>query len=256
MPAVHVAIPRLRRQRVTALVQRTIPAAAFVWACLTLFGHAWRAAEAGSVVLALHLLGGGNAQHLGDRILVASPGGATFLTNIEPWCSSLAIVATFAAVAAVMPTAPRRRIRAFVVGAGIVVACNLMRMLATVLVGVWAGPGEIEPFHDGLATGFAVLFVLFALAAFVSILWPPRPASRRIGAATRSNDRPARANAGMSRRQALGAGLAALVVVEAVPQLTFADDRKPTFALDPTRLGTCTAGCANCRACLAHGANK
>ncbi len=65
------------------------------------------------------------------------------------------------------------------------------------------------------------------------------------------------AERGLTRRQMIGAGLAAFAAVELVPRVADAASLKPTFALDPTGNGRCgTDTCAHCRACRGHGANK
>ncbi len=162
-------------RRVAVVALRLVAAAGVVWIGFLLLIDRWRAGEAAVVVAGLGVVGVHTAQRLGDQIVVVAPGGPSFLTDIEPLCSSLGVVLAFAAVAAIVATGDRRRrLRAAAIGAGIVVVCNLVRMTATVLVGVWEGPGEIEPFHDGIATAFAVVFVLTALALFVGTLCPPR----------------------------------------------------------------------------------
>ena len=56
-----------------------------------------------------------------------------------------------------------------------IIVGNWIRLTGTVFIGATRGPGSIEPFHDGAATGFAVVFTLAALLLFVSTLHPPPP---------------------------------------------------------------------------------
>jgi hypothetical protein len=54
----------------------------------------------------------------------------------------------------------------------------------------------------------------------------------------------------------IGSGAAALATVVLGPGGAAAADTLPTWALDPTPLDSCKAGCGSCAACIHHGANK
>jgi exosortase/archaeosortase family protein len=150
-----------------------------VWIVCSLCGDRWRAAEAALVVTFLHLLGADSVERYGDQIFAVGRDGLAFSVNISQWCSSMATVVAFAAFAGVIAKGDRRRRwRAFCSGAGLIAACNLGRIAATVAVGVGLGPGSIEGFHDSIATWFAVVFVLGGFALFVSTITRPRAAER------------------------------------------------------------------------------
>ena len=169
---IDVSAPHgFRPDRLHRAFSRFVIAATSVWVCFELAIDRWRALEAGVVVAVLRLLDVAGVQRVGDQILVVSGAGHTFSADIGPLCSSLGIVLAFGASAGLVATGdPRQRLRAFVIGAAIVVTCNLVRIGATVVVGVESGPGAIEPFHDGIATWFAVAFVLTSLGLFVTRL--------------------------------------------------------------------------------------
>lgn len=164
------------------VLARAVAVVTSVWIGFVVLIDRWRGIEASVVVAALRLLGVHAASRIGDQIVVHRPNGTVFLANIEPLCSSLGIVLLFGAMAAfAVAGARRRRARAFALGACVIVVCNLVRIGATVSVGLWKGPGTLEVFHDGLATGFAVLFVLVGCAVFAFSLpvnatrvWRPR----------------------------------------------------------------------------------
>ncbi|MCU1360760.1 MAG: hypothetical protein JWN99_2049 [Ilumatobacteraceae bacterium] len=146
---------------------------ATVWIGFTLLIGAWRAAEAWVVVAGLGAFGVHSASRVGHQIVVTRADDSMFLANIGPLCASLGIVLLFGAIAVFAVSGDRRqRVRAFVRGAGIVVVCNLIRISSTVLMGLWKGPAALESFHDGLATGFAVVFVLTGCALFAFSLPP------------------------------------------------------------------------------------
>lgn len=152
---------------------RVVLATASVWVGFALAIDRWRSAEAAVAVAILRALGVDDAVRWGEQILVLGGTGRTFSADIGPWCSSLGVVLVLAVVAVLVVRGDRRRrVRAFVRGAAIVVACNSIRIVAAVLVGVHVGPGSIERFHDTIATAFAVGFVLAAFAAFVLTLVP------------------------------------------------------------------------------------
>jgi exosortase/archaeosortase family protein len=158
-------------RRVGNIVARLIAATAFVWAGFSMSVDRWRSGEATVVVWFLHFVGVDSPKRVGDQILVVAGVGHTFSVNIGWWCSSLGMVLAFGAFAMIVASGDRRRRwRAFGLGAGLIVSCNLVRIAATVLVGVRFGPGSIEAFHDGVATWFAVLFVLGGFGLFVSSL--------------------------------------------------------------------------------------
>ncbi len=147
-----------------------------VWLVFRLLIDAYSAVEAAMVVGGLRLVGSAGVRRFGEQIIVDRSDGRTFVANIGPLCSSLGLVLVFAAVAILGDTGnARQRRRAFALAAGTVVMCNLLRMAATVGIGISRGPAALESFHDGLATTFAVAFISVALTLFVRSLPMFRP---------------------------------------------------------------------------------
>jgi exosortase/archaeosortase family protein len=170
---------RTQLGRIGNLAGRVVAATALVWIVCAVCGDRWRATEAGLVVAFLHLVGVDSVERHGDQIFAVGRDGLVFSANIGQWCSSLGIVVAFAAFAGVIASGDRhRRWRAFYSGAGLIAACNLARIAATVAVGVGLGPGSLEGFHDTIATWFAVMFVLGGFALFVSGVTRSRVAER------------------------------------------------------------------------------
>ncbi|CAN5579491.1 hypothetical protein BH10ACT2_BH10ACT2_25620 [soil metagenome] len=156
-------------QRLPMAVARVTAVAAATWVGFVLLIDDWRAAEASVVVNTLDALGITGATRFGAQIDVERANGASFLANIGPLCSSLGVVLLMSAIAIFAVRGSRRRRAAAVLrGAGVVIVCNLLRIGGTVVTGLRNGTVALDAFHDGLATAFAVLFVLggFALFAF------------------------------------------------------------------------------------------
>lgn len=138
------------------------------------------------MVIALRLVGIGEPERAGDQILVLAGPGVPFSAEVGPWCSSFGVVLVLLAYTTIVATGDGgRRRRAFIRGAALVVIGNLVRIGATIVVGVTSGPGSIESFHDGLGTGFAVLYVLVGFAVFVGCL--PNPARYGLRKALQAN---------------------------------------------------------------------
>ena len=136
----------------------------------------WRAMEAVIVVGALRWMGDADIHRFGHQLLATSRDGQPFSASIGPWCSSLGVVLVLAAVAGTLVSG--RRWRAFLIGSSAVIVGNLVRIIATMMVGLHNGPGAIEAFHDSYATWFAVMYTLASVALFAAVLAPARRALR------------------------------------------------------------------------------
>ncbi len=159
------------RPRYAEVAARAAFGAVMVPAVWSVLADRWRAAEAVLVRGVLHALGFGDVERYGHELFAVSRTGQRFSAAISPWCSTLALVLVFGAGVVVTHALPiRRRLRGLGVASAIVIVCNLVRIVATIAVGVGRGPGAIEPFHDGPATWFAVAYVLAAVAAFAAVL--------------------------------------------------------------------------------------
>ena len=119
----------------------------------------------------LRAMGFGNVERYGHELVAVSRTGQHFSAVISPWCSTLALVLLFGAGVVVVRKVPlRRRLRGFGYACALVIIGNLVRIVATLAVGVSHGPGAIEPFHDGPATWFAVVYVLTAIFVVATVL--------------------------------------------------------------------------------------
>ncbi|MGE0000285.1 MAG: exosortase/archaeosortase family protein [Ilumatobacteraceae bacterium] len=150
---------------------RAAAAATAVLAAFSVLAGVWRSAEAAIVVTALRTFGVGDVDRFADQIVARSDAGPMFLADIGPLCSSAGVVLILGMLAVSTTRGePRMRVRAFARGALTVVGCNLARIAMTVAIGVWRGPVALEHFHDGLATAFAVVFLVASFGVFVQSL--------------------------------------------------------------------------------------
>jgi exosortase/archaeosortase family protein len=150
---------------------RAAAASALVVMAFSIVAGAWRAAEAAVVVTALRLFGVEGVERAGDQIVGRSAPGSLFLANVGPLCSSAGVVLLLGLLAVSTGRGePRMRARAFARAALTVIVGNLVRIAATVAVGVWSGPLALERFHDGAATAFAVVFLVAGFGVFVQSL--------------------------------------------------------------------------------------
>jgi exosortase/archaeosortase family protein len=174
-----VSVPHLRtasgtgRSRADGWAARIAAVLVGVVVSTMLLVDRWRTAEAAAATGLLRLLGTHGVVRSGDQLLVGSGGARPFVITVGAWCSSVGVVASLALAAALVPGAVHRG-RGAATSCTIVVVGNLARITATVLAGTLSGPRAIEHFHDGIATTFAVVLVLAALAVLATNLYPPR----------------------------------------------------------------------------------
>ncbi|MBI5087923.1 MAG: hypothetical protein HZB15_03365 [Actinobacteria bacterium] len=152
------------------VAMRAATASLGVLAAFSLLAGLWRSAEAAVVVAGLRVFGVGGVDRVGDQI-VGRSGPSLFLANIGPLCSSAGVVLLLGLLAVSTSRGePRMRARAFARAALTVIVCNLVRIAATVAVGVRNGPLALEHFHDSAATAFAVMFLVVGFGVFVQAL--------------------------------------------------------------------------------------
>jgi exosortase/archaeosortase family protein len=132
--------------------------------------------------LTVHLLQalGGRVDSLTDHsILVVPDGGAPFRVIVTASCSALApVLALFALTLVAGRGAPPRRLLAATVAAGVVVAGNLVRIAASVGIGLWTGRSSLVLFHDVVGSVFGVGYTVFGYLLVVGLLLPRRAVAR------------------------------------------------------------------------------
>ena len=135
---------------------------------------------------------GGHVATLSDRsILVVPRARVPFRVVVTPSCSSLAaVLALFALVVVLTRGNPWRRGAAFGLAAVIVVAGNVVRIAASLAVGLRTGRSSLVLFHDVVGSVFGVASVLIGFFVVVWVLLPARaegPALEVLGSSRRKD---------------------------------------------------------------------
>jgi carbamoyl-phosphate synthase large subunit len=132
--------------------------------------------------LTAHLTGG-SVDSTGSLIYVRPAHHRAFSALVSPSCSSLASVLALGCLAAVTPhPSVPRRLAAVGLAIAVVVAGNLVRIAASISIGLAAGSSSLVLFHDwvGSMFGFA-----YTVGGYLLMLWAllPASASHRTGEA-------------------------------------------------------------------------
>ncbi|MBX6371997.1 MAG: exosortase/archaeosortase family protein [Acidothermus sp.] len=139
--------------------------------------------------LVLDVLRSGNRVTLfGDHdFQVLPPHHAAFRAQLTPFCSSLVPVLALAAIAAfVVHGHWLRRSVAWGCAAGLVVACNVLRIAGSLWVGLELGPSGLVLFHDWVGTIFGLGYTMVGFFLMLYLLLPR--ATTRIPRAARVSD--------------------------------------------------------------------
>ena len=132
--------------------------------------------------LTVHLLQalGGRVDVLTDHSILVVPGAeAPFRVIVTASCSALApVLALFALTLVAGRGAPPRRLLAASVAAAVVIAGNLVRIAASVGIGLWTGRSSLVLFHDVVGSIFGVGYTVFGYLLVVGLLLPRRAVAR------------------------------------------------------------------------------
>ncbi len=152
----------------------------------------FRQAEATAAVELLHLLGASpDRVEIRPDASVAVRGSGAFLAIVTPSCSSLASLLAVAALSLFTPRVPPTRlVRAIGCALLCVVVGNVVRIAASLGIGLVAGTGSLVLFHDWVGSLFAFAYTLGGYLLMLRILLPAqsrgapgrRPRPRPVGA--------------------------------------------------------------------------
>lgn len=167
------------RARTAAATLGVLGATALVFSAVQL---PWRSAE---TVIAAHMaaaLAGRAVPVLGGTsILVVPPRSAAFVAVVTPACSSAASVLaiTFLGTVMTLGSAARRarRVGAIFAAVAVVFAGNLVRIAASVLVGLAVGRSSLVLFHDWMGSMFSFVYTLSGFILMLYIVLPAGPRS-------------------------------------------------------------------------------
>jgi exosortase/archaeosortase family protein len=168
----------VNRHVVTVIVRLSLTFGVTIIA-FTLLLDPWRDWEANILANGFDLMGlSGASRAFGYQILVIPDASTPFLATISPSCSALAAILAFASISLFLVTGdPKRRLLAFSAAAGLVLACNFLRIGMSIWVGLRTDVNGLTLFHDWVGTAFGLLYVL---GGFTLYLWVLLPSNRQL----------------------------------------------------------------------------
>lgn len=115
----------------------------------------------------------------GTGVYVAPSGQVPFYAVVTPSCSALASVLALAFLATVVPATSRRR-KLVALGAAVLTVTlgNIIRITASLAVGLVLGRGSLVLFHDSVGNVFSFAYTLGGYILMLYILLPAGRAAR------------------------------------------------------------------------------
>jgi carbamoyl-phosphate synthase large subunit len=125
------------------------------------------------------LSAGARVRMYGDHYFQVLPRShGAFRAQLTPFCSSLVPVLALAAIAAfILSGPPLRRTFAFACAAAVVMFCNVLRVAASVWVGLEVGARGLVLFHDWVGTLFGIGYTMLGFFLMLFLLLPRATAS-------------------------------------------------------------------------------
>ena len=116
-----------------------------------------------------------------DAIAVVPANHGPFRAVVTPACSALASILAIASLASVVPAGTRRRRPLAILAAtGTIALGNLVRISASLAVGLVAGRGSLVLFHDWAGSAFAFGYVLTGYVLFLFLMLPKEVQPRAV----------------------------------------------------------------------------
>jgi exosortase/archaeosortase family protein len=117
---------------------------------------------------------GGRVSAVGGDLIQGLPAAALpFRATVTPFCSSLIPILALGSISMfILAGSIARRAAAFAIAAATILCCNVIRIAASVLVGLRAGPAGLALFHDWVGTGFALAYTLGGFMLMLYVLLP------------------------------------------------------------------------------------
>lgn len=112
---------------------------------------------------------------------VLAPGEApVFAAALTPSCSAIAALIALAALGAVTKAgSPGRRVVALGSALAIVAIGNMIRIVTSLLVGLWLGRSSLILFHDVVGATMTYIYILGGYIFMLTVLIDPSDPSRR-----------------------------------------------------------------------------
>jgi exosortase/archaeosortase family protein len=108
-------------------------------------------------------------------VLVQPAHHASFFVIVTPSCSSISSVCSLVCLASLLRSSrPRRVVVAFLAAALTIVLGNVIRIAASIAIGLSAGEVSLVLFHDWVGSTFAFAYTLFGFVMMLFMLLPRR----------------------------------------------------------------------------------
>jgi exosortase/archaeosortase family protein len=167
--------------RVGVVVLRVAAIIVVSSAGFALLEHPARRVEARSAAGVVRLFGGAVWHAEPDAIAVVPAPHAPIRAVVTPACSALASMLAIASLASVVPVSARRRRPLAVLAAMTTVAIgNVVRIVASLGVGLVAGRQSLILFHDRAGSAFAFGYVLAGYVLFLFLVLPKEVPARAV----------------------------------------------------------------------------
>jgi len=162
--------------RAGLVLLKIVAVCAFAGGGFVVLQSSMRAAEAAAAVGLMRLLGSHSVIAAGRTTLLVVPySRAAFHVLITPSCSSIASVLAFGCLVPLVPSRTiAERVRAFAVATVMIVGGNIVRITASVAMGVVAGRSSLVLFHDWIGSMFTVVYTLVGYIVMLWVLLPAR----------------------------------------------------------------------------------
>jgi carbamoyl-phosphate synthase large subunit len=147
-----------------------------------LLQHGMRTLEMLMSLRLLSALGVDDVRSVGPTTLLVVPyQRAAFHVLITPSCSSIASVLAFGCLAPLVPSrSVAAKVSAVASAVALIVGGNVVRITASIGMGLFAGRGSLVLFHDWVGSMFTVVYTLTGYVLMLSFVLPRQ---RRVAAA-------------------------------------------------------------------------
>ena len=132
------------------------------------------------------LVAPGRVEIVSSTVVFVSPWHhSPFLVIVTPSCSSISSVCSLVCLASLLKSVKRTRLAgALLVAVATIVVEHVVRIAASLAVGLFAGESSLVLFHDWVGSTFAFLYTLLG---FIVLLFMLLPSGRTLRAETLSH---------------------------------------------------------------------
>jgi carbamoyl-phosphate synthase large subunit len=164
----------MMRGRALSVLARVLLILASITGGFLLLQQPARTLEARAAIAILEAFGSHRVYDFGKGSILIDPATAgPFLAVVTPSCSSLASALSLLCLGAVTRTGSvGRRILAVTSAVTVVVVGNIVRITASLAMGLAAGKGSLVLFHDVVGSMFTFLYILAGYILMLFLLLP------------------------------------------------------------------------------------